>query len=209
MFKSIIFDFDGTLADSREVALEVYRRLSCKYNLPELTPDKLEKLKNLPIMDRFKEMRYPVYRLPEVFREIKKAYREHLPSLHPYPGIREALMTLRERGYDLYILSSNSRENILYFLDNFDMDFFVGIKSSPGLFGKQRTLGQLTREFRISKKEALYVGDELRDIEACRGAGVAVMAVTWGYDSPALLARGNPDLTANSPEEILDLLPAP
>ncbi len=207
MFTSILFDFDGTLVDSRQIALLVYRRLAHRYQLPELTPEKLEELKNLPIMDRFKEMRYPLYRLPEVFREMKKAYREHLPSLHPYPGMREVLSTLAARGYDLHILSSNSRENITHFLENHGMDFFSGIKSSPGLFGKHRTLRQLIRALRIQKREALYVGDELRDIEACRTTGVPVMAVTWGFDSPGLLSRGNPDYMVDRPEEILKLLP--
>ncbi len=207
MFTSIIFDFDGTLVDSREIFLLVYRRLASKYQLPELTPEKLETLKNLPIVDRFKAMRYPIYRLPRVYREMKKAYREHLPSLQPYPGIKDILAALAGRGYILHILSSNSRENIAQFLKVHQIDFFSGVTSSPGLFGKHRTINQLTRDFRIKKGEALYVGDELRDIEACRTAGISILAVTWGYDSPALLSRGNPDFMVDRPEDILELLP--
>ena len=207
MFTSVIFDFDGTLVDSREIALLVYRRLTRKHQLPELTPEALETLKNLPILDRLKVMRYPVYRLPEIFREMKKAYRENLATLSPYPGIREVLGTLAGRGYDLHILSSNSRDNIAPFLKTHDMEVFSSIRTSPGLFRKHRTLRRLLRELGIPGQKALYVGDELRDIEACRTAGVPVLAVTWGYDAPALLDRGSPDFMVDRPREILDLLP--
>jgi phosphoglycolate phosphatase len=207
MFTSIIFDFDGTLVDSRGIALLVYRRLSRKHQLPELTPETLEELKNLPILDRLKVMRYPVYRLPELIREMKQAYREHLPALKPYPGIREVLHTLAGRGYDLHILSSNSRENIAPFLKTHGLEFFSSVKTSPGLFGKHRTLRRLIRKLGLPGRKALYVGDELRDIEACRAAGVPVLAVTWGYDAPALLTRGSPDFMVDRPRAILDLLP--
>jgi phosphoglycolate phosphatase len=207
MFKSIIFDFDGTLADSRDIVLKVYRRLAEKHNLPELSPEKLEELKNLPIKDRFKMMRYPLYKVPEVFKEMKQTYREHLPALKPFPGMKEVLLNLTERGYQLYVLSSNSIENIRYFLNHHDMEFFAGITTSPGLFGKHRTLAKLLRRHRISPLEALYVGDELRDIQACRTAGIQVLSVAWGYDSLSLLVSGKPDYLATSPRDITEILP--
>jgi phosphoglycolate phosphatase len=209
MFKSIIFDFDGTLADSRDIVLKVYRRLADKHNLPELSPEKLEELKNLPIKDRFKMMRYPLYKVPEVFKEMKQTYREHLPALRPFPGMREVLCNLTDRGYQLYVLSSNSIENIRYFLKQHDMEFFAGITTSPGLFGKHRTLARLLRRHQIPRQEALYVGDELRDINACRTAGIQVLSVTWGYDSASLLAGAKPDYLACSPAEITEILPGP
>lgn len=209
MHKSVIFDFDGTLADSREIVLMVYRRLADKYELPELSPEKLEELKNLPIKDRFKMMRYPLYKVPEVFQEMKQTYRQHLSSLMPFPGMRDVLSTLTRRGYSLYILSSNSIENIRHFLHQHDMNFFAGITTSPGLFGKHRSLTRLLRRHKILRQEAIYVGDELRDIQACRTAGIQVLVVTWGYDSVSLLASGKPDYLASSPTEIMEILPGP
>jgi phosphoglycolate phosphatase len=209
MFKSIIFDFDGTLADSGDIVLKVYRRLMEKHNLPELSPEKLEELKNLPIKDRFKMMHYPLYKVPEVFKEMKQTYREHLPDLMPFPGVREVLCSLKDRGYQLYVLSSNSIDNIRYFLKKHDMNVFAGITTSPGLFGKHRTLAKLLHRNQISRQEALYVGDELRDINACRTAGIRVLSVTWGYDSASLLASGKPDFLASSPSEITEILPGP
>jgi phosphoglycolate phosphatase-like HAD superfamily hydrolase len=52
----------------------------------------------------------------------------------------------------------------------------------------------------------LDVGDEVRDIETARQAGVAVAAVTWGFNSRELLARHAPDYLVERPEPILSLL---
>ena len=127
----------------------------------------------------------------------------------PFPGVRDVLCNLKDRGYQLYVLSSNSIENIRYFLKQHDMNVFAGITTSPGLFGKHRTLAKLLHRNQISRQEALYVGDELRDINACRTTGIRVLSVTWGYDSASLLASGKPDFLASSPSEITEILPGP
>jgi phosphoglycolate phosphatase len=209
MHKSVIFDFDGTLADSREIVLMVYRRLANKYDLPELSPEKLEELKNLPIKDRFKMMRYPLYKVPEVFQEMKQTYRQHLSSLMPFPGMRDVLFYSDPEGLSLYILSSNSIENIRYFLHQHDMEFLCRHYHVPGPIWQTPHPGRLLRRHQILRQEAIYVGDELRDIHACRTAGIQVLAVTWGYDSASLLASGKPDYLASSPAEIMEILPGP
>jgi phosphoglycolate phosphatase len=59
------------------------------------------------------------------------------------------------------------------------------------------------RQLGLQTDELLYVGDELRDIEACKKAGVRIVAVAWGYDPLPLLVSGNPDGIAKTPEELL------
>ncbi|MDO9535846.1 MAG: HAD-IA family hydrolase [Bacillota bacterium] len=205
MFKAIIFDFDGTLADSSEVMMLALRRMAGRYDYPVLGRKELEELKILPIKDRFKKMGLPIYKIPLLIREIKKTFVEEQDSLRPFPGVREMLLFLAERGFELYVLSTNTREVIGNFLKTNDMDVFVSINSSPGLFGKHRTMLKLLQKQGLSKEDVLYVGDELRDIEACKSAGIKVLAVTWGFDSPTMLENGNPNYIAHTPEEILEI----
>jgi phosphoglycolate phosphatase-like HAD superfamily hydrolase len=58
----------------------------------------------------------------------------------------------------------------------------------------------------LPARDVVYVGDEVRDIEAGRQAGVAVAAMTWGFNDRALLARHCPDYLVERPEELLQLL---
>jgi phosphoglycolate phosphatase len=205
MFKAIIFDFDGTLSDSWEIMMLAFRRLAVRYDYPFPSPDEIEKLKELPIKARLKKMGIPIYRIPFMIQEIKKTFVEQQDTLRPFPGVCEALHVLAERGLQLYILSTNTEEVIGGFLKKNDMDVFVSIDSAPGLFGKQRSILNLLKRQGLSREETLYVGDELRDIEACKSAGIKFLAVTWGFDSPAMLENGNPDYIARTPQEILEI----
>jgi phosphoglycolate phosphatase len=206
MFKAIIFDFDGTLADSWEVMMLAFRRMAGKYDFPLPGWEQLVELKNLPIKDRFKKMGLPLARMPEVIRNIKKTFVEQQDTLRPFPGMRETFLLLAERGFDLYILSTNTREVIGNFLKAHAMAVPAGINPSQGLLGKHRTILKLLQKQGLSREEVLYVGDELRDIEACRAAGIKIMVVTWGYDGQALLEKGQPDYIAHTPQEILEIV---
>jgi phosphoglycolate phosphatase-like HAD superfamily hydrolase len=55
----------------------------------------------------------------------------------------------------------------------------------------------------------VYVGDEERDVVAARQAGVDIAAVTWGYNSPELLAVQEPDYLIDYPDELRTLLIGP
>lgn len=205
MLKAIIFDFDGTLSDSREVMMLALGRLAGKYDCPEPKEEELAELNKLPIKERFKKMGVPISKIPEIIRDMQDTFVEHQDCLRPFPGVRECLLVLAERGFDLYILSTNTREVMVNFLKANDMDVFDGIISSPDLFGKHSTILKLLQKQGLSREEVLYVGDELRDIDACKSAGIKVLAVTWGHDSLALLKKGNPDYVVHTPEEILDI----
>ncbi|MNF15821.1 Pyrophosphatase PpaX [compost metagenome] len=50
------------------------------------------------------------------------------------------------------------------------------------------------------------MGDELRDVQACKRIGVKVAAVTWGYDSVKLLTEAEPDYLCEAPVDILGLI---
>ena len=78
------------------------------------------------------------------------------------------------------ILSSNSKENIQRFLGMHDGEMFDFVYTAKSIFGKDQTLKKLLKERGYAKEEVLYVGDELRDAEACRKAGIACALVTCG-----------------------------
>jgi phosphoglycolate phosphatase-like HAD superfamily hydrolase len=85
------------------------------------------------------------------------------------------------------------------------MEGFEFIRGSSRLLGKSREIRSLLKKHRLHPNEVMLVGDETRDIEAARQAGIPVTAVCWGYAHKSALADLQPDLLVSNPT---DLLPA-
>lgn len=205
MIKAVIFDFDGTLADTRHIVYKAYERLVEKHGFKKFSPEELKAMKSLSVKERFKRSGVPLFKLPQLVREAQAVYGEFIDLAVPYKDIPELLQTLKKKGLRLYVISSNSVANINIFLAAHSLELFVQVYSSSGLFGKHRTINRLIENLGIQKKEAVYVGDEVRDIIACKKASVPIIAVTWGYDELHLLQESRPDFVVGSPSEILGL----
>ena len=64
----------------------------------------------------------------------------------------------------------------------------------------------IVRAERLDRSDVLYIGDELRDVEAAKKAGVKVAAVTWGFHNAELLRTGTPDYVVNDANELVGLV---
>jgi phosphoglycolate phosphatase len=125
------------------------------------------------------------------------------------PGLAAALAGLHAAGVRLGVLSSNHEDNIRRCLRaNAVEEFFSFVVGYPKLFGKGKALRRIVRAERVGRAEVLYVGDEVRDVEAARKAGVAAAAVTWGFHAEALLRGSRPDHVVGDPTAILELVAA-
>ncbi len=206
MLKAVLFDFDGTLADTGQILYKVYDQLSQKHDLPSMPYEELEKLRSLPIRERFKKAGVPLFKLPGIARDALPIYTKYILTTEPFPGIRELLKNLREQDFILGIISSNNVMNINKFLEDHDLEFFDLIRCTSGLFGKHRTIKQVLKDLELQGEQAVYVGDEIRDIIACKKVPIKIIAVSWGYDHLSLLREGNPDKLVYNPGDIPDVI---
>jgi len=202
----ILFDFDGTLVESMDLSLNLLNGLSEKYHYRRVPLEDVPRLKAMPLPERFRQVGVPAHRIPAISLDFLKLYHKSLPSLQPVEGVRALLEALKAQGLGLSVLSSNSVENIQAFLRANGMEHFDHIFSSNNLFGKDRSIRRFLARFGVQKGELIYVGDELRDIEACRLAGVRIVAVTWGFDPAALIESGRPDFIARTTDEVLQTI---
>jgi phosphoglycolate phosphatase len=205
MQKTIIFDFDGTIVDSKDLIIQLYNELAEKNNYKKIDKSNFKSLSELPIVERCKVLNVPIYKIPALVYEVMKNYKNYLVSINIVDGIRDVLFKLKENGFNLGIISSNSISTIEEFLVKNKIDIFDSIYSAKNIFGKHHTINGLVKKFNLDKKYILYVGDEIRDIISCKKACAKIVAVTWGYDSTELLLDGKPDFIVNSPAEILDV----
>jgi phosphoglycolate phosphatase len=206
VIKYAIFDFDGTVADSKERAFDLLNNLSEKYGFRKIAREEADTLMLLSMKERLKLLKIPLVQVPFMILELKKNYASILPFIQPFFGIKEVLLSLKQQNIKTVIISSNSVENIKQFLVKNDLDLFETIHSQSNIFGKHMSITALLRQMKVGLHEVVYVGDEHRDIEACKKAKIRIISVAWGIDPIALLKKANPDYIVETPADILKVI---
>ena len=201
--KTIIFDFDGTMVDSAQLVWD------CLLSYTSNTQLTWEELRDLSSENVIKALKIPKIKLPGLILKIRRKFRLRLMSQKVPDGVLEAIRALNQRGFDLHIISSNSEENIRVFLKHHHiLQCFKSINSCFTIFGKARSLSNLLKIIGVASEAAIYIGDETRDIEAAKKAGMKSMAVCWGYNSEKALRLYDPTFLAREPIDIVNLLEA-
>jgi phosphoglycolate phosphatase len=205
--KVIIFDFDGTIADTVDALVTIANRLALEFGYIQITPNELAILRNLTSREIIKYSGISLFKIPFLLKKVKGELKNKIHEFQPIPGIREALTELQNQGYRLGIITSNSQDNVTEFLKLNELDYlFDFIYSGVTIFGKTTIINNVLRQKQIKAQSAIYVGDETRDIEASKKANIKVIAVTWGFNSAEALAKQNPDFLIHQPRELLDVI---
>lgn len=203
MVKHVLFDFDGTLVDSRALLVKLYNEMANQYRFRPIREQDLASLRSMSISERVDRLGVPVLQIPKLMVAGRQLYHENIRSLHIVPGMKDVIARLSAQGVKSSILSSNSEANIRLFLKKNKLEgSFKEIISAKHIFGKHHSIRKVMKQWGTTPARMIYVGDELRDIESCKKLGVPIVAVTWGYDSPQLLLSGNPDHIAHTPGDL-------
>ncbi|MFY9364865.1 MAG: HAD-IA family hydrolase, partial [Bacteroidales bacterium] len=159
--------------------------------------------------DVMKQYHISPQKLALLVLRIRKEMRNSIGKLQPVDGMEKALSVLQKQGYPMGIVTSNDRDNVLLFLKNNNLDtYFQCIYTGRSLFGKDKIFKRLFRQHGMSAKDAIYIGDETRDVEACKKTGIPVIAVTWGMNNKTVLAALQPEGLADSPDALPELVSA-
>lgn len=206
MAKTILFDFDGTIADTATIGVATFNELAERYGFLAITPENAEMLRSKGPRQAMKTLEIPLYRAPLVLRALRKGVRQAMPSLHVVEGLRAAMVELRARGYRFGIVTSNTEENVRLFLKDHGMDFFDFIEAGTSIFRKAAAIKKMLVRHELQNDEVVFVGDEIRDVEAAKKNNIPVVGVTWGVNSREGLASAGPEYIIDSAEELMGLL---
>jgi phosphoglycolate phosphatase len=206
-YQLVIFDFDGTLADSGSWMIRALNDLAEQFGLRRVSDDEVQMLRGRSNTEIVRYLGVPAWKLPRIASEMRKRIAADIDQIKLFAGVDDMLRTLDQGSVRLAIVSSNSEANVRRVLGAQNSARIDMFDCSAAMFGKAGKLRSVMRRLAVAPQLTLYIGDETRDIEAARDVSVASGAVTWGYAKPELLASFNPTLTFNEVSQIGLLVP--
>jgi phosphoglycolate phosphatase len=208
MYKLVIFDFDGTLADSARWLAEELNPLARRFGFREVGEAEIARLRGCDTQSVLAHLRIAAWKLPFIAAHLRRRMKQDAQTIHLVPGAKAVLRRLAAQGVILGVASSNSAANVRRILGPEVAALVNHYACGAGLFGKAAKFRKLLRLAKVKPSEALCIGDETRDIEAAREAGLACGAVAWGYATRDALAKRGPNWLFDTPGEIADRLAA-
>ncbi|NQZ79850.1 MAG: HAD-IA family hydrolase [Colwellia sp.] len=198
---TLIFDFDGTLADTEQINFVIMNELAEQYHFQKMTIEDMQRLKTLSAKEVLKFFQIPWYKTPYILYQGKKRLAQKISNVQTFEYLPQLLYLLKE-NYQLGIVTTNSKKNIIQFLLNNQLDFFDFIHCNAKLLGKERALQKTLKKRKLSIDNTLYIGDEIRDIIAAHHCKLVIVAVSWGYNSIKALKQQQPDYLVHSINEL-------
>jgi len=201
----ILFDFDGTIADTLLCLWQIGGQLAVEAGYASLPA--LEKLRHMTSQEVLDELGIPMIQVPWVVRRLRRELYRRIPEVPVCLGMGTALQSLHSRGWILGIVTSNSTRNVRAFLRHHRMEsWFSIVHSESSLLGKSRILRRLIHQHQWH--QVVYVGDETRDVTAAKTIGIPVIAVGWGFNTAVALEGAAPQALALTPDELVRILSA-
>jgi HAD superfamily hydrolase (TIGR01662 family) len=209
--KVIIFDFDGTIADTMPFSfgrsLELLKNE--KIDLPE--KEILRKIRSNSYLELMREFKLSWLRIPFIIKIVKQTQKElyhEIDKIGTFPGMKNLLKDLKKKGYRIGILSSNMLRNVRKFIKKNDLNFFDILYCESNILGKHQTFIKMMKKYSLTPDEIIYIGDEIRDIVASHRVGIKMIGVPWGMNTVAALKKNGIDYMIKKPAEILKLITA-
>jgi phosphoglycolate phosphatase len=202
VIRGLLFDFDGTLADSFAAIAASTNHVRASYGLPAMSEAAIRK--------------YVGHGLPQLLRELcpgfptdeaVQKYREHHPSVmlsntRLFPNVADTLRLLQSRGISMAVCSNKSVQFTKVLVNQLGLGEILHEVLGPEDAGGQpkpnpEMLLEACRRLGVAPKETVYIGDMIVDVQAGKAAGIPVWLVHIGQ-------AGNEDPRTANPERILN-----
>ena len=194
-YQLVIFDFDGTLADSFPWFVRAANTLAAHYHFTPIAPDEVELLRRAGPRQVVRHLGMRWWQMPLIARRLRSLTAANLDQIALFDGVDQMLARLTCAGVTLALVTSNTAANARYVLGMANAARMTDYECRVGLFGKAARFRRLVHRHGLRPQDALCVGDELRDLEAARQAQIPFGAVGWGF-TPL------PVLQAHAPAEV-------
>ena len=203
MIKNILFDWSGTLMDDLTTTYKATVYIFEKLGGKPMSFKEYRKMFFLPYMNFWKQ------HFPDCTKEqIGQLFREGLDASDDtglYPGVRDVLKRLCDKGIKLGIMSSGPQEKIIADAKRYGVfDYFQEINGT--IADKAEVITDILQRNNFEPEETIYVGDMAHDIEAGKKGGVVSIGISWGHKSKEMLEAAKPDHLISDIAELEKLL---
>lgn len=202
----ILFDFDGTIADTFRETVKIFNRFADKYGYNKIKDEEIEQARAMNIWQLLKFVKIPKRKLPFLLKKGRTELYKNLDKITVFEGIREILEFAQNRSIPCAVITSNSKKNVERFIQLNNLPNIHFVRSSSRILGKPREFKRVIKKRKISKESMVYIGDETRDIEAAQASGIKMISVTWGYNSKESLAEQKPDYLVEDAKALMSIL---
>ncbi len=202
-YRLVIFDFDGTLADSGDWFLGVADDLAQRFNFRRVATSEIESLRGQSSRAVIKYLGIPRWKLPAIARYVHALLGQQADRIALFAGVPEMIETLHRAGVRIALVTSNAEANARAILGPDMASRISHFECGASLFGKARLFRRVLRRAKVPVEQALCVGDETRDMVSAHKAGVTAGAVLWGYANREALAATQPAMFFDTPAQVL------
>jgi phosphoglycolate phosphatase len=216
-YRLVIFDFDGTLADTNVGIAETVNRTLTAFGHPSVPNARIHELVGLSLETIFDSL-ITTPLAPSALAEFIGHYRSHYNAIAPksvrlFPGMYDLLEELRRSDVILTIATSKAREGIMLMLEALEVAEFFDLVVSDTCVARKKPepdmVLQTLEKMVVGPLESIVVGDTTHDIRMGKAAGTHTCGVTFGSHPEAQLAAESPTYIARDPGELMQvLLPA-
>ena len=202
----MIFDFDGTIANTLNSIISIMNDLSDEFGFRKIRDEDVEYLRGRRSREILKHLGISIFKLPFVIRRVRREINSNIAFLPPSVDLLPVLKLLKKNGCKIGIVTTNIEENVKKFLHANNLDQFDFFYTTKKVFGKDKTISKIIKDMKLEKSAVYFVGDEVRDIEAGKKAGINTIAVSWGYNTKVALDKEHPDYLINFPLELENII---
>lgn len=177
-YQLAIFDLDGTLVDSFPWFMSVVNSVADKHGFRRIEPAQADAVRGLGSREVVKWFGVPAWKIPFIANDMRKLKASCDAPL--FPGVAAMLERLSGSGITLALVSSDSEANARRALGA-SCRHIAYFDCGASIFGKAKKFKRVIKVSGVPAAATIAIGDEVRDVEAARQAGIDFGAVAWGY----------------------------
>ena len=212
--KLIIFDFDGTLGDTRRNIVTTMQMTINELQLPSRTEAECASTIGLPLAECFRTLFSDIQEelIPRCTETYRMIFNENLQKITPeaFPGVVKTLRTLKEHGFALTIASSRSRNSLTELTHNMGIadyiSYLIGADDVMEAKPKPEPVLKTLAAMHYAASETLVVGDMAVDILMGSNAGTKTCGVTWGNGTREDLKKAGADFIIDKMEGLFEIV---
>lgn len=210
----IIFDFDGTLGDTRRNIVTTMQMTIAELHLPNRSEEDCSATIGLPLAGCFRTLFPDIHDdfIPRCAETYRRFFNENLKTIQPqaFPGVVETLSVLYQKGFTLTIASSRSRNSLMELTRNMGIadyiSYLLGADDVKEAKPKPEPVLKTLAELHFDADETLVVGDMAVDIQMGTNAGARTCGVTWGNGTENELEDAGATFIINRIEQLIEIL---